>query len=189
MKKTAKAKAIIKLLKQGYSPKEITQRMDASYNYAWTLQKELAQAKAAAKAAKTTTLSVDSDLSFTPKEVGVSEEALIEVAVTASQGKGKLKPGEFVQADTNVDAILDARATNYGPFATQAMIAQRLKHVAHTAAGEQGKTFATDQAEALDMIFSKIARILNGDPNHTDSWIDIAGYATLVADRLKGKTR
>jgi len=61
--------------------------------------------------------------------------------------------------------------------------------VAHTAAGEQGKTFATDQAEALDMIFSKIARILNGDPNHLDSWTDIAGYATLVADRLEGKIR
>ena len=52
MKKTAKAKGIIKLLKQGYSPREITQRMDASYNYAWTLQKELATEKAAAKAAK-----------------------------------------------------------------------------------------------------------------------------------------
>jgi len=39
------------------------------------------------------------------------------------------------------------------------------------------------------MIFSKIARILNGDPNHLDSWTDIAGYATLVADRLQGKIR
>lgn len=189
MKKTAKAKAIIKLLKQGYSPKEITQRMDASYNYAWTLQKELAQAKAAAKAAKTTTLSVDSDLSFTPKEVGVSEEALIEVAVTASQGKGKLKPGEFVQADTNVDAILDARATNYGSFLTMSKVTQRLKAVAHQFAGQHNKTFDADQAEALDLIFTKIGRILNGDPNHTDSWTDIAGYATLVADRLQGKIR
>ena len=41
-----------------------------------------------------------------------------------------------------------------------------------------------DQAEALDMIAHKIARILNGDPNHHDHWHDIAGYATLIADRL-----
>lgn len=42
-----------------------------------------------------------------------------------------------------------------------------------------------DQKEALSMIFSKIARILNGDPDHIDSWHDIAGYATLVEDRLR----
>jgi len=153
---------VIKLLKQGYTPTEITQRMAVSYNYAWKLWKDMRnQAQA---------------------EVVAAVEAVQKTVQ-------ELKPGEFVQADTNVDAILNERAGNYGPFATQATIAQRLKHVAHTAAGEQGKTFATDQAEALDMIFSKIARILNGDPNHLDSWTDIAGYATLVADRLEGKIR
>ena len=34
------------------------------------------------------------------------------------------------------------------------------------------------------MIVNKLARIYNGDPNYSDSWRDIAGYATLVADRL-----
>jgi len=153
---------VIKLLEQGYTPTEITQRMAVSYNYAWKLWKDMKnQAQA---------------------EVVAAVEAVQKTVQ-------ELKPGEFIQADTNVDAILNERAGNYGPFATQATIAQRLKHVAHTAAGEQGKTFATDQAEALDMIFSKIARILNGDPNHLDSWTDIAGYATLVADRLEGKIR
>ncbi len=37
------------------------------------------------------------------------------------------------------------------------------------------------------MIFHKIARIINGDPNYADSWVDIAGYATLVANRLENK--
>lgn len=153
---------VIKLLKQGYSPTEITQRMAVSYNYAWKLWKNMRD------------------------QAQDEVEAAVEAVQEAVQG---LKPGEFVQADTNVDAILNERAGNYGSFATQAKIAQRLKHVAHTAAGEQGKTFATDQAEALDMIFSKIARILNGNPDHVDSWTDIAGYATLVADRLGGKVR
>ena len=34
------------------------------------------------------------------------------------------------------------------------------------------------------MIFHKIGRIVNGDPNYADSWHDIAGYAKLVEDRL-----
>ncbi len=153
---------VIKLLEQGYTPTEITQRMAVSYNYAWKLWKDMKnQAQA---------------------EVVAAVEAVQKTVQ-------ELKPGESIQADTNVDAILDGRATTYGSFATQAKIAQRLKTVAHTAAGEQGKIFAHDQAEALDMIFGKIARIVNGDPNHTDSWIDIAGYATLVSDRLQGKTR
>jgi len=36
------------------------------------------------------------------------------------------------------------------------------------------------------MILHKIARIVNGDPDYTDSWHDIAGYAKLVEDRLNG---
>jgi hypothetical protein len=97
-------------------------------------------------------------------------------------------PEVFGKAQS-VDVILDERATNYGSFLTMSKVTQRLKAVAHQFAGQNNKTFDADQAEALDLIFTKIGRILNGDPNHTDSWIDIAGYATLVADRLQGKIR
>jgi hypothetical protein len=38
--------------------------------------------------------------------------------------------------------------------------------------------------ESLDMISNKIARIVNGNPSEPDHWIDIAGYATLIANRL-----
>jgi hypothetical protein len=41
----------------------------------------------------------------------------------------------------------------------------------------------------MEMICHKMARIMNGDPNYSDSWHDIAGYAKLVADRLEGKLR
>ena len=189
MKKNTKAAGIMKALKQGYTAREIKDRMAVSESYIHAVKKQMAAAKAAAKAAKTTTLSMDKNLSFTPKEVGVSEEVFIEAALAASQGKGKPKPGEFIQADTNVDAILDARGSRYGNFLDHARITQRLKEVAHGFAAHHGKTFDVDQAEALDMIFHKIGRILNGDPNYADSWIDIAGYAKLVADRLEGKIR
>lgn len=46
---------------------------------------------------------------------------------------------------------------------------------------------APDQAQALDTIADKIARILNGDPNYDDNWRDIAGYATLVLKRLEAE--
>ncbi len=190
MKKTAKAKAIIKLLKQGYSPKEITQRMDASYNYAWTLQKQMAQEKAAAKAAKTTKLSVDSDLSFTPEEIGVSEEAFIEVALAASQGKGKPMPTPKPEPEVSgVGRVLDTRAEQYGSFMQSADTVIRIKGIMHNAVARNEVLLYPDQLQALDMIATKISRIVHGNPNHTDSWIDIAGYATLVADRLQGKTR
>ena len=41
-----------------------------------------------------------------------------------------------------------------------------------------------DQREALEMIAHKMARILNGDQDHLDSWHDIQGYARLVEQRL-----
>jgi hypothetical protein len=44
---------------------------------------------------------------------------------------------------------------------------------------------APDQWEALDMICSKISRIVNGDPDYDDSWVDIAGYAQLIVNSLK----
>jgi hypothetical protein len=37
------------------------------------------------------------------------------------------------------------------------------------------------------MILMKLARALNGDPNDTDNWHDIQGYAKLVEDRILGR--
>lgn len=85
---------------------------------------------------------------------------------------------------TDVKAMLTEREERYGSFEGHANIAQALKRVMHTA---QSKKMQSDQCEALDMIQHKIARILNGDPNYADNWIDIAGYATLVANRLEAK--
>jgi len=33
----------------------------------------------------------------------------------------------------------------------------------------------------------KLSRIIYGNYNHVDHWDDIAGYALLVADRIKDK--
>ena len=86
-----------------------------------------------------------------------------------------------------IDDVLTERGKRYGVFRQHAYIAQGFKLIMMQ---EEGwNRLADDQKEALEMIAHKIARILNGDPNYVDSWIDIAGYAQLVADRLNGVER
>lgn len=84
---------------------------------------------------------------------------------------------------TNVNEMLAGRQGTYGPFENHAKISQALKAVMHERSGWD--RLKHDQREALEMVQHKIARILNGDPDYADNWIDIAGYATLVANRLE----
>lgn len=88
-----------------------------------------------------------------------------------------------------VDATLDARAVDYGLFIEGAEVMQLLKRVVQNALNNRDKVLAHDQAEAIDMIIHKIGRIVNGNPDVVDHWVDIAGYAKLVADRLEGRIR
>jgi len=81
-----------------------------------------------------------------------------------------------------VNDTLSERGQKYGPFSVHAEITQELKR---TIANRPGYHRLSDaQREALSMIFHKIGRIINGDPNYADSWHDIAGYATLVEQIL-----
>ena len=119
---------------------------------------------------------------------------------TAQQGAAGSAPLEIEMYDDpwqppamlpmpEVDATLDARAVEYGKFIEGAEIMQMLKRVVLNALNNRDKTLAHDQAEALDMIIHKIGRIVNGNPDVVDHWLDIAGYAKLVADRLEGRIR
>jgi hypothetical protein len=83
--------------------------------------------------------------------------------------------------------VLDERGRRYGKFTGHAKVTQDLKAVMHTHRG--WVNLADDQREALEMVAHKIGRILNGDPDYDDSWVDIAGYSKLVADRLQGVER
>jgi hypothetical protein len=87
---------------------------------------------------------------------------------------------------SDIDTILNERGVKYGLFKNHAVISQQLKTVMHE---NMSRLMEADQLEALDMIAHKIARILNGDPDYADSWVDIAGYAQLVANRLQGTIR
>lgn len=91
--------------------------------------------------------------------------------------------------DDTVTKILDERGDRYGNYLEQTRISNALLAVIDGHLRRQDKTLEADQADALNMIAVKIARIVNGDPDYADNWTDIAGYATLVAERLQGKSR
>ncbi len=91
----------------------------------------------------------------------------------------------FQPESNNLSSILNNRGTHYGSFEGNAAISQLLKGITLNALEERNKALYTYQQEALDMIFHKIARIINGDSNYVDSWVDIAGYAQLVVNQLE----
>ena len=77
-----------------------------------------------------------------------------------------------------IDDILNERQKTHGDFKYVADIAQELKGYMRKWSGWHRVN--TAQAEALEMIASKIGRILSGNPHEPDHWRDIAGYATLA---------
>jgi hypothetical protein len=85
-----------------------------------------------------------------------------------------------------VEDTLAARHERYGTFLETATIITDIKEVMHKSKGWE--QLEADQKESLDMIANKIGRLLRGDANYTDSWHDIAGYATLVERRLNGES-
>lgn len=92
-------------------------------------------------------------------------------------------------APEGIDETLAERGTKYGKFIDQAAVTYKLKNVLREHSSNHSKSYSYDQAEALDMICVKLGRIVNGDSDYADSWVDIAGYAKLVSDRLQtGKT-
>jgi hypothetical protein len=155
-----KAAAVLDMLKGGETVKQIKNRMKVSDSYIYAMKKLM--------------------------------QSGVEALGTPCTNECGPKPGEYIMVDgaksiDEIDAILNERASTYGSFEAVAETAQSIKDVLNTTTDLP--LMRPDQREALDMIFSKIARIVNGNPDYVDSWIDIAGYATLVADRLQGKVR
>ena len=87
----------------------------------------------------------------------------------------------------SVDTTVEQRGKNYGRFDNGAEIMQQLKNVMRST--QNWSKLTSSQCEALEMIQHKIGRILNGDPNYTDNWHDIQGYAYLVEEELKGNVK
>ena len=87
---------------------------------------------------------------------------------------------QYAEIET-VRQTLKTRQDQYGSFEDVAMITEQMVDIMRKGYYEN---LAYNQKMALYMICSKMARIVNGNPNHKDSWHDIAGYATLIDNEL-----
>lgn len=86
-----------------------------------------------------------------------------------------------------INKILSERGDRYGSFADVAKTTIQIERAIQSAMN--GKSMRDYQGVALQMIASKLARIANGDPDYIDNWVDIAGYAQLVANELEAENK
>lgn len=82
------------------------------------------------------------------------------------------------------EQVLNERGTTHGRFEDNAEVAQRLKEVLRSREGWANLTHV--QRESLEMCCHKMARIVSGNSQFADHWVDLAGYASLVVRELSG---
>lgn len=75
-----------------------------------------------------------------------------------------------------VSGTLDERIKTHGPFNEYSYVAYEMRKIVN----KNARTMSPIEAEGLNQIIGKIARIVTGDPSFKDHWHDIAGYAALV---------
>jgi hypothetical protein len=85
----------------------------------------------------------------------------------------------------SIEDVLEQREATHGDFPTKATTIQVLKNIMRGTEKWRDLSFA--QQESLDMIMTKVGRILHGNPNEPDHWLDIIGYTKLISDKLKKK--
>lgn len=84
--------------------------------------------------------------------------------------------------NNTVTQVLAERGKDYGDYASKAQFIQGVKYLMRTS--PSWDAMDADMRESMEMIAHKMGRTLYGNPTHKDNFLDIAGYAKLVADRL-----
>ena len=95
--------------------------------------------------------------------------------------KRKPEPDPTPENDI-VTQVLEERGRDYGDYARKAQFIQGVKYLMRSS--PNWETMDADMRESMEMIAHKMGRTLYGNPTHKDNFLDIAGYAKLVADRL-----
>ena len=191
MKKTTKSDKARELFEKGHGTSEIAKMLGMNYGHAWNIRKEML--------AKTKPESENDDNVVRPRVVGPhkmqrvtkeqaeqlkeqAREKHSELLHSLSSGKGKERVAPEPVAEEQIEKILNKRAEQYGDYASKAQFIQGVKYLMRT--GPSWEAMDADMRESLEMIAHKMGRILYGNPTHKDNFLDIAGYAKLVADRL-----
>ena len=79
--------------------------------------------------------------------------------------------------------ILQEREETHGDFEMKSIWIQEIME--NLVGLDSWEDMSADQRESIHMILVKLSRILYGKHDHVDHWDDIAGYDTLVVNRLK----
>lgn len=80
---------------------------------------------------------------------------------------------------SQVSNLLHLRESTHGNYEVQAAVAQKIKKIWEDT--PNWPKLGDAERESLHMIAAKISRILCGDPKCKDHWVDLAGYAQLIA--------
>lgn len=82
--------------------------------------------------------------------------------------------------------LLNKKEVTHGDYSEASEISVQLKNVIQNAVFRRAKRGAPNltsrQRESLDMICTKMARIIAGDPSAAEHWEDIVGYANLILE-------
>lgn len=76
--------------------------------------------------------------------------------------------------------LLDQRGATHGDYRTMSTRIQQIKTIMRM--GSQWIDMSEPQKEALELIATKIGRIIEGDPEFKDHWDDLGGYAAKASE-------
>lgn len=85
----------------------------------------------------------------------------------------------------SVDETLEDRNSVHGDYHDQAAMGEAIREV--IIRGKYWPTMTPVQRDALIMIAVKMSRILQGNPNFSDHWHDLQGYARLAEKECVAK--
>lgn len=147
------------------------------------MERELAERNADPEQAYSTRQKFKADAGYVEGVYGQVQE----VPAMAFSSKEFVRASDLYQAakaspQRTTESLLTERGSTHGDFTMHARITQETKQLWH--ATPNWHKLTVEQKETLHMIAHKVGRILAGDPNHKDHWDDIAGYATLVSQRI-----
>lgn len=84
---------------------------------------------------------------------------------------------------STTNSVLSIRERTHGDYEFNANVAQNIKDSMRNSPG--WGILQPAMRETLDLMATKIGRILAGDPYHLDHWVDLSGYPELIVELIK----
>lgn len=82
--------------------------------------------------------------------------------------------------------LLDRRGATHGDYRAMSTRIQQIKTIMRM--GSKWTDMSEPQKEALELIATKIGRIIEGDPKFKDHWDDLGGYAAKASEFCRKET-